>query len=321
MIENRDAGRTPVTVLGLGLMGQALAGAFLRDGYPTTVWNRSAGKAEGLVAEGATLAGSVREAVAGGRLVVVCVSDYQAVRELLDPVGDVLDGRVLVNLTSGTSAQAREVGEWAAQRGLSYLDGAIMAVPAGIGTADATLVYSGPRTAFDLHESVLRSLAAGTGEASEPGGTSGTGGTGGVSGTIHLGDDPGLSALYEVAVLSLMWNILNGFLQGAAMLETAGVGAATFASLAEQAIGTVAGWLPGYAQQIDDGAYPALDSTIDTHVGAMEHLVQESESLGVNAEFPRLIKALADRAVAGGRGGDGYAALIEQFRKPSEARP
>ncbi|TDD25232.1 NAD(P)-dependent oxidoreductase [Actinomadura sp. KC06] len=312
MIENRDAGRTPVTVLGLGMMGQALAGAFLRDGYPTTVWNRSAKKAEGLVAEGATLAGSVREAVAGGRLVVVCVSDYQAVRELLDPVGDALDGRTLVNLTSGTSAQAREVGEWAAQRGVGYLDGAIMAVPAGIGTADATIVYSGPRTAFDLHESALRSLAAKTGGAGE---------AGEATGTIHLGDDPGLSALYEVAVLSLMWNILNGFLQGAALLETAGVGATTFASLAGQAIGMVAAWLPGYAQQIDDGAYPPLDSTIDTHVGAMEHLVQESESLGVNAEFPKLIKALTDRAVAGGHGGDGYAALIEQFRKPSEARP
>ncbi|WP_207936932.1 NAD(P)-binding domain-containing protein [Actinomadura sp. KC216] len=290
----------PVTVLGLGLMGQALAGAFLDGGYPVTVWNRTAGKAEDLVARGATLAGSVRDAVAGGEVVVVCVSDYGAVRELLEPLGDVLDGRVLVNLTSGTSAQAREVGEWAAQRGGRYLDGAIMAVPAGIGTADATIVYSGPQAAFDLHEPVLRSLAPET---------------------VFLGDDPGLSGLYEVAGVSLMWNILNGFLHGAALLETAGVSATRFAPLAGRAVETVAGWLPGYAQQIDDGAYPALDSTIDTHVGAMEHLVQESESLGVNAELPRLIKSLGGRAVAGGRGGDGYAALIEQFRKPSEARP
>ncbi|TMQ89774.1 NAD(P)-dependent oxidoreductase [Actinomadura soli] len=319
---NRDTGLTPVTVLGLGLMGQALAGAFLRDGYPTTVWNRTAAKADGLVAEGAKLAGSVRDAVAGGRLVVICVSDYEAVRELLDPLEDVLDGRVLVNLTSGTSAQAREIGEWAARRGGGYLDGAIMAVPAGIGTADATIVYSGPRTDFDLHEPVLRSLAAGTDRATGTDGTAGAEAAGvGAAGTVYLGGDHGLSSLFEVAVLSLMWNILNGFLHGAALLETAGIKATAFASLAEQAIGTVAGWLPGYAQQIDDGAYPALDSTIDTHLGAMEHLVQESVSLGVNAEFPKLIKALTDRAVAGGRGGDGYAALIEQFRKPSEARP
>ncbi len=45
--------RSPVTVIGLGPMGQALAGAFLKNGHPTTVWNRSAGKAEALVAQGA----------------------------------------------------------------------------------------------------------------------------------------------------------------------------------------------------------------------------------------------------------------------------
>jgi 3-hydroxyisobutyrate dehydrogenase-like beta-hydroxyacid dehydrogenase len=292
---NHDTGRTPVTVLGLGLMGQALAGAFLRDGYPTTVWNRTAAKAEHLVAQGAKLAGSVGEAVADGALVVVCVSDYDAVRELLEPAGEALDGRVLVNLTSGTSRAARAMAEWAARRGGLYLDGAILAVPSAIG-ADAVILYSGPRPAFDRYEPALRTLGAGT---------------------THLGDDHGLSSLYDVAVLSLMWNILNGFLQGAALLGAAGVDATAFASIASQGISTVNDWVPAYAKQIDDGAYPVLDSTIDTHLAAMKHLVDESEALGVSAELPRLIKALADRAVADGRGGDGYAAMIEQFRKPA----
>lgn len=297
-MQNRDATRTPVTIMGLGLMGQALAGAFLRDGYPTTVWNRTAAKAEQLVAQGARLAGSAGDAVAASPLVVVCVSDYDAVHEFLDPLGEVLDGRVLVNLTSGTSHVARETAEWAARRGITYLDGAIMAAPQAIGTGDGVVLYSGPRSAFDQHESTLRNLGAGT---------------------TYLGDDHGLASLYDVAVLGLMWNILNGFLQGAALLETAGVKAATFAPVASQGIETVAGWVADYAQQIDDGAYPALDSTIDTHRAAMDHLIHEVELLGVNAKLPRLIKALTDRAVADGHGGNGYAAMIEVFRKPSGA--
>jgi len=51
----------------------------------------------------------------------------------------------------------------------------------------------------------------------------------------------------------------------------------------------------------------------------MEHLVDESETLGVDAELPRFVKALGDRAVAAGRGGDSYAAMIEQFRAPTAA--
>ncbi|MER5213993.1 NAD(P)-binding domain-containing protein [Streptomyces sp. NPDC002838] len=297
-MENHDVGHAPVTVLGLGLMGQALAGAFLRDGHPTTVWNRTKAKAEPLVAQGARLADSARDAVAASPLVVVCVSDYAALHELLDPLGDVLDGRVLVNLTSGTTRQARETAAWAAQRGIAYLDGAIMAVPQGIGTADAVVLHCGPRSAFDAHESTLRSLGAGT---------------------RYIGADPSLSSLYELAVLGLMWSIGNGFLQAAALLGAAGVDASAFAPLAKQSTETVAGWLSGYAQQIDDGTHSVLDATLDTHLASMEHLVHESESLGVSAELPAFIKALTERAVADGHGGAGYTVMIEQFRKPSEA--
>ncbi|MEV4896471.1 NAD(P)-binding domain-containing protein, partial [Nonomuraea sp. NPDC055795] len=88
-----------VTVLGLGLMGEALARAFLRAGHPTTVWNRSPGKADRLVAEGARLAGSAAEAVAASPLVVVCLTGYDAVHDLFGPLEKILDGRVLVNPT------------------------------------------------------------------------------------------------------------------------------------------------------------------------------------------------------------------------------
>ncbi|GAB3972986.1 NAD(P)-dependent oxidoreductase [Plantactinospora veratri] len=291
---------TPVTVVGLGLMGRALAGTFLRNGHPTTVWNRTADKAAELVAEGARLADSPADAVAASPLVLVCVSNYDAVHELLDPLGDALDGRVLVNLTSGTSAAARETADRMARRGAGYLDGAIMAVPPAIGTAEATLLYSGPRATFDQHESTLRLLGAGT---------------------TYLGADHGLSALYDVALLGVMWSVLNGFLSGAALVGTAGVDASTFAGIAGPLAGTVRDWLPDLARQVDNGDYQVRDATIDTHLAAMEHLVQESESLGVNADLPKVVKALTDRAVADGYGGSDYAAMMEQFRKPSEVRP
>jgi 3-hydroxyisobutyrate dehydrogenase-like beta-hydroxyacid dehydrogenase len=283
---------TPVTVLGLGLMGSALAGAFLRAGHPTTVWNRTTAKADGLVARGATLAESAVAALAAAPLVVVCVSDYDAVADVLDGP---LDGRVVVNLTSGTPSRARALAEEVARRGGGYLDGGIMAVPEAVGTTGAVLAYSGPRPLYDAHESTLAGLGTG----------------------LHLGDDPGLSALHEMATLVLMWGMLDGFLNGAAILGTAGVSATAYLPVAQTAIDTVAGWLPGYARQADHGTYPADDGTIDTHLAAMAHVVEESEQLGVNAELPRLVKALAERAAAAGHGAGGYTALVEQFRKPA----
>jgi 3-hydroxyisobutyrate dehydrogenase-like beta-hydroxyacid dehydrogenase len=292
-----SAPRPPVTVIGLGLMGRALATAFLANGHPTTVWNRSAAKADDLVASGATLADSVRSAVEASPLVVVCVSDYDAVHALLDPVGPSLAGRTLVNLTTSSSARAREAAAWAAGIGSTYLDGVVLALPQAIGTADAVLLYSGPQTAFDEHRSTLAALSE--------------------TGTVYLDEDHGLSALYDMSVLSIMWSVLNGFLQGAALLGAANVKATTFAPLASTAINVTSAYVTAYAQQIDEGGYPADDATLAVHLGGMEHLLQETEALGVSTELPNFFLKLAARAAADGRADDSYAAMIEQFRKPT----
>lgn len=93
MHENRsERSATPVSVLGLGMLGSELARAFLDHGHATTVWNRSHGKADDLVAGGAIRAATAEEAVSASALVVVCVSDYAAVREILDASGEACGG-------------------------------------------------------------------------------------------------------------------------------------------------------------------------------------------------------------------------------------
>ncbi|NNH69228.1 NAD(P)-dependent oxidoreductase [Nocardia uniformis] len=292
-----DTTETPVTVIGLGLMGQALAHAFLKAGHPTTVWNRTGAKADDLIREGARLAPTVAEALTAGSLTVICVTDYPAMYELLGASDIELDGTMLINLTSGDSAQAREAADWAEKRGARYLDGAIMAVPPAIGTAEAVILHSGPESDFDAHKSTLDAL-----------------------GTItYLGADHGLASLYDMAGLAMMWSVLNAWLQGTAMLRTAGIDAATFAPFAQQIATGVAEWLPGYAEQIDSGSFPAEVSALETDARAMTHLIEESEAVGVNAELPRLIKAMADRSIAAGHGGEQYPVLIEEFSKPGDA--
>ncbi|MGM7648833.1 NAD(P)-dependent oxidoreductase [Nocardia sp. JW2] len=283
---------TPVTVLGLGLMGRALARAFLSAGHPTIVWNRTPSAADELIAGGARHADTVADAVHAGRVIVVCLTDYPAVYAVLEQAD--LAGTIVVNLTSGDSAQARAAARWAEQRGARYLDGAIMAVPPVIGTADAVLLHSGAQADFDAAAPVLAALGTVT----------------------HLGADHGLAALYDGAGLAMMWSVLNAWLQGTAMLRTAGVDARTYAPFAAQIATGVATWLPGYAEQVDNGAYPAEVAALSTDAASMTHLVEECEALGVNAELPKLLKAMAERAIAAGHGAEQYPVLITEFAKP-----
>lgn len=289
---------TSVSVIGLGLMGQALAKAFLTAGHTTTVWNRSADKADQLVADGAALAATPADAVAASDLVVVCVSTYDVVHDVIGSLGDALRGKTVVNLTSGSSEQARRTAAWAEKHGVRYLDGAIMITPPGIGADTSVLFYAGDRTVFDTYEPVLKPLGGGT---------------------TYLGTDHGKPALFDVSLLGLMWGALNSFLHGVAVVETGGVKAGDFLPWAHMWLDAIKMFTADYAAQIDAGdeRFPADDATLETHLGALRHLVEESEALGVDTELPKYSEALMESVIARGYGGNSYASVVKAFRRPA----
>ncbi|MCD0449073.1 NAD(P)-binding domain-containing protein [Actinocorallia sp. API 0066] len=284
----------PVAVLGLGLMGSALAGAFLRRGHPTTVWNRSPERAAPLVARGALRAGTVAEAVSAGGLTVVCLSDNDAVSRTCESAGRAFDGRTLVNLTSGTSREARGLAAWAADQGAAYLDGKLLATPDTVGGPDTAVLYGGRREPFDAHHATLRAIGGGL---------------------TRLGDDPGLPALYDVALLDILWASLNGFLHASALVATEDVRAGEFAPFADLLFAALPSFVARCARQIDEGAHAAEDSTLETHLPAARNLVAECLARGVDADPPRRLRAVIEKAIAQGHGKDGYASVVEQFRK------
>ncbi|MFF5773108.1 NAD(P)-binding domain-containing protein [Streptomyces californicus] len=91
---------SPVTVVGLGPMGLALAEALLKQGHPLTVWNRTPQKADDLVTRGAQRPATVAEAVSASPVTIVCLNDYDTLYEVLAPAADALRGRALVNATA-----------------------------------------------------------------------------------------------------------------------------------------------------------------------------------------------------------------------------
>ncbi|MEU9113097.1 NAD(P)-binding domain-containing protein [Streptomyces sp. NPDC048483] len=286
--------REPVTVIGLGQMGSALAAALLDHGHPTTVWNRSPEKAGPLVARGARLAATPAEAVAAGSLVIACVLDYEVLHTLLDPHSDALAGRTLVNLTSGSPEQVQEAAAWAAARRVAYLDGAIMTTPPGVGTPEVMILYSGSPEVFAAHRPALAALG-------DP---------------LHLGSEPGLAALYDAALLSLMWAALTGWLHGTALVTAEKSAATDFTPIAVRWLGAIGGFFATYAPQVDAGRYPGDDATVDVQIAAIDHVLHAAAARGIDNALPELLKSAMERARKAGHGRDSYASVIEVLRDP-----
>ena len=308
--------RPPVTVIGLGAMGRALAGAFLDNGHPTTVWNRTAGKAGELVGRGATEAATAAEAIAASPIVVVCVLDYDAVHSVLGVLGvlgapgapgvaDIFDtpddsgtvpgllaGRTLVNLTNGTPRQARELARWASAQGADYLDGGIMAVPPMIGRPGSLILCSGSPEAFTARERTLSAL-----------------------GTVsYLGEDAGRASLYDIALLSAMYGMFGGFFHAVAMVGSEKVPATEFTPLVVSWLGAMMTSLPAMAEAYDANDHSATASNLEMQAEAFVNLLDASRDQGVSTELVEPMGTLLHRGVAANHGGDDLSALIDLLR-------
>ncbi|WP_432053009.1 NAD(P)-dependent oxidoreductase [Streptomyces xiamenensis] len=279
---------TPVTVLGLGAMGSALATAFLDGGHPVTVWNRTPARADALAARGAARADDARQAVTAGELVVLCVLDHTAAYATLGAIGDALKGRTLVHLTNGTPAQAREFAEWATQRGARYVDGGIMAVPPMIGGTGSLVLYSGDRAAVEEHRAALELLGA----------------------ARWLGEDPGLASLYDLALLSGMYGLFAGYLHATALARTEGGSTREFTDelLIPWMTAMMSGF-PDWARQIDSGEFGPVSSPLAMQATSFVNLIEASTAQGVDPALLIPVQELLNRAVSAGLGDQDSPAL------------
>ncbi|MGI5531096.1 NAD(P)-dependent oxidoreductase [Streptomyces syringium] len=282
-----------VSVLGLGAMGSALAGALVKAGYATTVWNRSPGKADGLVAQGAEAAATAGDAVRAGQLVIACLLDHASVHEVLDPLADELAGRTLVNVTTTSPAQSRELAAWAAGAGVAYLDGGIMAVPHMIGQPGASVLYSGSADVFDQHKPLLDLWGAST----------------------YFGEDAGLASLYDLALLAGMYVMFAGFMHGAAMVAPAGVTAGEFAAKAAPWLTAMTGAFEGFAAVIDGGDY-TVEGQQSLHFSDLGDLLAASSDQGIGTEVVAMVQRLIQRQIDAGHGEEGFARIFESIKQP-----
>ncbi|MFJ7073114.1 NAD(P)-dependent oxidoreductase [Streptomyces sp. NPDC098781] len=281
---------TPLTLLGTGAMGTALARAWLGAGHPVTVWNRTRARAEPLAAEGATVAASAAEAVAANRLVVVCLLDDASVGEALE--GAELTGRDLVNLTTGTPAQGRARAAWAQARGARFLDAGIMAVPPMIADprSGAYVFYSGSPELFEEHDETLAVPA----------------------GTRYVGADPGFAALHDVALLSAMDGMFSGVLHAFALIRREDIVPTDFAPLLVSWLVAMAPAVHKAAEQLESGDHGKdIVSNLAMQVAGNATLLATAEEQGVSAELLTPYTSLMERWLAAGHGDEDTTGMVE----------
>lgn len=287
-----------IAVLGTGRMGSALVGAFLKQGYSVAVWNRTKSKCAPLAALGARVATTVRDAIADAELVVVNVNDYVTSDGLLrqDDVTKGLRGKLIVQLTSGSPRQAREMAAWARQHDIHYLDGAIMGTPNFIGEPGGTILYSGPGALFEKYKPVLLALGGNA---------------------LHVGSDVGHASALDSALLVSMWGSMFGVLQGVSVCEAEGLPLEAYMGYVKALEPVVTGAVTDFVKRIQNGRFAgdeATLATVEAHQGALRHLLELCEERGIHHAVPAAFDQLFQAALQAGHAQDDFA-VLHKFMK------
>jgi 3-hydroxyisobutyrate dehydrogenase-like beta-hydroxyacid dehydrogenase len=283
-----------VTIIGLGAMGSSIANAFVVGGHDVTVWNRSADKMIPFADAGINCAANPQEAVAAGRVIVICIDDYAATRELFEQHN--LDGkisdRILVQFSTGTPQEARDSEKWVLQQNAQYLDGAIFAYPREVGH-DGLFAVSGSQETYNDVESLLSALS---------------------SDIRYVGPPVGSAAALDVALLSYYVCTHLGLIHGALVCESENVRPDLLTALIVDSMPSDLEEIQHLGKALQTGDFGNPGASIGVYSGVLDRILDQARDASVNAEIAEFADSLYKRGIAAGLEQQEVVALTQILR-------
>ena len=149
-----------IGLIGLGLMGRPMGMNLIKANYALTVWNRTASRADELVAAGAKLAKAPEEVAAACDFLLTMVSDPPALEEVLwgnrGAIGSLKRGSIYVDSSTVSPGLARRIATACSERGVGFLDAPVTGGDWGAKKGELVFMIGGDGETLRAAEPVLR---------------------------------------------------------------------------------------------------------------------------------------------------------------------
>lgn len=279
-----------ISVVGLGIMGSALARTLLQNGYSVTVWNRSPEKAESLATEGAAAAQSVEEAVAASPATITCIASHDQTISLLGRITASLRGKTIIELSTGGAAEAEALARLLSDNGAHWLIGIINAYPAAIGKPDTVLTMVGAPDVWETWKPAITVL----------GGSS-----------AYVGTEAGMVAALFAALFTTRQGFMFGMIYGGLVCKKAGIPLDAFAAQVPVSLGMLPSYHEYFTDTVAAGNFDNPQASMTTYAAALDDALRTFKTVGAPAELPQLFSDLAHKGVDSGLGDKALTVLVE----------
>lgn len=172
---NEASNRARIGFVGLGIMGQSMAGHLLAAGHPLNVYNRSPDKAAALIEKGARWCATPGEVAAASDVIITIVgypADVEQVWLGADGILPNARNALVIDMTTSSPALAKRLAQEAARRGCRALDAPVSGGDVGAREARLSIMVGGERSHFEealpilglMGKSIVHTGPAGTGQ-------------------------------------------------------------------------------------------------------------------------------------------------------------
>lgn len=277
-------------------MGTAMAHALLDSGRSVTVWNRSPGKVQPFVDSRAEIAASAADALSASNASILCIRNHVAAAKLLRPIAKTLDGKTVLQLSTGSAQEAEELVNLLTGAGADWLIGMINAYPGMIGKADSVILCASPQKVWNTFGDVIRTLAG----ASE-----------------HIGTSPAAIPSLFAAMFTARQGFYFGLIYGAAVCRNADVPLDVFVEQMPLTLKTTGLYAENFSRVAPEQNYDNTEASLETYLGALNGILATYKETGTTDDFPRLMRDLTKRGFDEGNAKKDLTVLIETLSKKS----
>ncbi|HUF91090.1 MAG TPA: NAD(P)-dependent oxidoreductase [Candidatus Limnocylindria bacterium] len=151
-----------VGFIGVGNMGNPMAGNVLKNGFAMTVYDRNSKAMENLVQGGARAAASVAEVAERAEMVLTCLPASPDVEALYLGPGGLIErakpGTILIDLSSVLPSTPRTLEPRARERGVHYLEAPVSGGVTGARAATLAIMVGGDPQILERARPVLKAI-------------------------------------------------------------------------------------------------------------------------------------------------------------------
>jgi len=287
-----------IGIIGLGMLGNAVALHLVNSGYEVTAYNRTKEKSIELKEKGATIVESPKEVAEKSELVIIIVKDADAVKQVSFENNGIVNGNheklIVADMSTVDPSESKNISKQFINSGIKKLDIPVMGGPNVAITGDLVLMASGNKASFDNCKEVFDTIA---------------------SKVFFLGES-GVANSIKLAMNLQITMLALALSEGITLVKKSGVDPKIFLEILNSTYFKT-GMSEKKAYKMIEGKYDTT-FTLSNLKKDISTMINAAKSLGV--ELPMISKAeeVYENAIKEGFGDIDYTGIIEYLKKINE---